>query len=197
MGKSRKRYPRPTWLKDLPPGIVGHGPARLYFFLCSGGPNTCRLWNFRIAREFHVCRRTIQFWLQRLEQLGLMTIEKRQSRWRSLHPIFFKSSREFLQAARRKKILDNLSRMGKKRRGSTAQDLAQRSELKNTSYSSNCKADASFAGLSDLERNKSFQTIQRARQHSQRIRFKNRGKWIAEQIQIIEAIEAIEKRHKP
>ncbi len=196
MGKPRKRYPRPTWLKDLPPGIVGHGPARLYFFLCSGGPNSCRLWNFRIAREFHVCRRTIQFWLQRLEQLGLMSIDKRQSRWRVLHPIFFKSSREFLQAARRKKVFDNMARMGTPRGNYTAQDLAHRNERKTSSFPNSSKADASKLAASDLERNKSSQTLQKARQHSERYRFRNKGKWIDEQMRIIDAIEAIEKRFK-
>jgi len=196
MSKAWKRHPRPDWLKDLPPGIVGHGPARLYFFLCAGGPNTCNLWNFRIAREFHVSRRTIQFWLQRLEQLGLMTIQKRQSPYRSLHPVYFKDSNDFIKAAQRKKIHDIISKIGSSRRVSTAQDLAHRNEIENTTYSLKNKSDASKLAGDDLGRNKSFQTIQRARQRSQGIRFKNRGKWIAEQMAIIEAIEAIERRHR-
>lgn len=196
MKRSRKKYPRPTWLKDLPPGIVGHGPARLYFFLCAGGPNTCRLWNFRIAREFHVSRRTIQFWLQRLEQLGLMTIEKRQSPYRSLHPVYFTNSADFIKAAQRKKIQGYISKIGSKKRVSTAQLLAQRN-VEDTSYLLlTSKKDASKLALSDLERNKSSQTLQKARERSQGIRFKNKGKWIAEQMKIIEALEAIEKRYK-
>lgn len=196
MSKTRNRHPRPDWLRQLPPGIVGHGPARLYFFLCAGGPNTCRLWNFRIAREFHVCRRTIQFWLQRLEQLGLMTIQKRQSPYRSLHPVYFKDSNQFIKAAQRKKIRDILAKFGNPGRNSTAQVLAHRNELENTMYSLKNKSDASKLAGDDLGRNKSFQTIQKARERCQRIRFKKRGVWIDEQMKIIEAIEAIERRFK-
>lgn len=196
MGKGRNQHPRPTWLKDLPPGIVGHGPARLYFYLCAGGPNTCRLWNFRIAREFHVCRRTIQFWLQRLEQLGLMTIQKRQSPYRSLHPVYFKDSNRFIKALQRKKIYDNLSKFGSLRRGSTAQVLAHRNEIENTTYSLKNKADAGLPADSDLGGNESPQTSQRLKKWTKRMRFRNKGKYIKEQFKIMQAQEAIERRFK-
>lgn len=196
MSKGRNQHPRPTWLKDLPPNVVGHGPARLYFYLCAGGPNTCRLWNFRIAREFHVCRRTIQFWLHRLEELGLMTIEKRQSPYRSLHPVYFKDSNRFIKALQRKKIYDNLSRFGSLHRNSTAQHVAHRNELENTSYSPKNKADAGKPADSDLGGNISPQTLQKGRKWTRGMRFRNKGRYLKEQFAIIQALEAIERRHK-
>lgn len=114
MKRSRKKYPRPTWLKDLPPGIVGHGPARLYFYLCAGGPNTCTFWNFRLAREFHISRRTVKRWLKRLNDLALIHIEKKRSPYRRIHPLYYANSKSFIHAAQAKEIATGISKIGKK-----------------------------------------------------------------------------------
>lgn len=113
MSKTRKRHPQPDWLRQLPPGIVGHGPARLYFYLCAGGPNTCTFWNFRIAREFHVSRSTIKRWIKRLNDLALITIEKGRSPYRRIHPLYYRSSKEFIHSAQAKEIRTGIGKIGK------------------------------------------------------------------------------------
>lgn len=112
MAKARKAHPRPNWLKNLPPGIVGYGPARLYFYLCAGGPNTCKQWNCRLANVFHVSRRTIERWTRRLEELALITLENRQSPYRRIHPLYYKSAEEFTHSARAKEIRSCIGKIG-------------------------------------------------------------------------------------
>lgn len=114
MAKARKAHPRPNWLKDLPPNVVGYGPARLYFYLCAGGPNTCSFWNFRLAREFHISRRTIKRWLKRLDDLTLITLEKRQSPYRRIHPLYYANQKSWLHAAQAREIQLGISKIGKR-----------------------------------------------------------------------------------
>ena len=113
MKRSRKKHPQPAWLRELPPSIVGHGPARLYFYLCAGGPNTCTFWNFRLAREFHISRRTIKRWLKRLNDLALIHIEKGRSPYRRIHPLYYRSSKEFIHAAQAKEIRTGIAKIGR------------------------------------------------------------------------------------
>jgi len=54
-------------------------------YLYSFGPDTCWLWNWRLAKEFGVHKFTIQRWLRKLREQGFIWIEKPFGPERKIH----------------------------------------------------------------------------------------------------------------
>lgn len=197
MPKGRNQHPRPTWLKDLPPGIVGHGPARLYFYLCAGGPNTCSFWNFRLAREFHISRRTIKRWLKRLNDLALIAIEKRRSPYRRIHPLYYANSKSWIHAAQAKEISTGISKIGKRLKFQRAtygpQDLDKRINY-NSLTSKGCagKPARPFTKTAQAPRGLAVQDTGVAEIFAHR-----EERWRKEKARILEKANETKRRDKP
>jgi hypothetical protein len=54
-------------------------------YLYSFGPDTCWLWNWRLAKKFGVHKFTIQRWLRKLKEQGFIWIEKPFGPERKIH----------------------------------------------------------------------------------------------------------------
>ncbi|GAI88465.1 unnamed protein product [marine sediment metagenome] len=85
MGKQRKRYRLPHWIRSQEFRLLNNNEKDFLGWLYSMGPDTCWLWNWRLQKKFHRCRRTIQYWLAKLKYFGFIYIEKPYGPERKIH----------------------------------------------------------------------------------------------------------------
>jgi len=85
MGKPRKKHRLPYWIRSQEFRLLNNSEKDFLGYLFSFGPDTCWLWNWRLQKKFHRCRRTIQYWLAKLKDLGFIWIEKPYGPERKIH----------------------------------------------------------------------------------------------------------------
>ncbi|MBA7617482.1 hypothetical protein ES703_24797 [subsurface metagenome] len=85
MTKPKKRYRLPYWIRSQEFRLLNSNEKDFLGWLYSMGPDTCWLWNWRLQKKFHRCRRTIQYWLAKLKYLGFIWIEKPYGPERKIH----------------------------------------------------------------------------------------------------------------
>lgn len=85
MAKQRKRHRLPYWVRSQEFRLLNNSEKDFLGYLYSFGPDTCWLWNWRLAKKFHRNKRTIQRWLAKLKDLGFLWIEKPFGPERKLH----------------------------------------------------------------------------------------------------------------
>ena len=85
MTKQRKRHRLPYWVRSQEFRLLNNSEKDFLGYLYSFGPDTCWLWNWRLAKKFHRNKRTVQRWLAKLKDLGFIWIEKPYGPERKLH----------------------------------------------------------------------------------------------------------------
>ncbi len=85
MTKRKKRHRLPYWIRSQEFRSLNNSEKDFLGYLYSFGPDTCWLWNWRLQKKFHRCRRTIQYWLTKLKDLGFVWIEKPFGPERKIH----------------------------------------------------------------------------------------------------------------
>lgn len=85
MTKPKKRHRLPYWIRSQDFRPLNNSEKDFLGWLYSMGPDTCWLWNWRLQKKFHRCRRTIQYWLAKLKKLGFIWIEKPFGPERKIH----------------------------------------------------------------------------------------------------------------
>ncbi|GAH28458.1 unnamed protein product [marine sediment metagenome] len=85
MTKAKKRHHLPYWIRSQEFRLLNNSKKDFLGWLYSMGPDTCWLWNWRLQKKFHRCRRTIQYWLTDLKDLGFIWIEKPFGPERKIH----------------------------------------------------------------------------------------------------------------
>jgi len=85
MAKPRKKYRLPVWIRRREFRILNRSQKDFLGYLYCFGPDTCWLWNWRLAKEFGVTKRTIQRWLRKLREQGFIWIEKPYGPQRMIH----------------------------------------------------------------------------------------------------------------
>lgn len=85
MAKQRKKHRLPVWVRSQEFRLLNNSEKDFLGYLYSFGPDTCWLWNWRLAKKFHRTKRTIQRWLAKLKDLGFIWIEKPYGPERKLH----------------------------------------------------------------------------------------------------------------
>ncbi|MBA7616329.1 hypothetical protein ES703_23625 [subsurface metagenome] len=85
MTKPKKRHRLPYWIRSQEFRLLNNSEKDFLGWLYSFGPDTCWLWNWRLQGKFHRCRRTIQYWLAKLKELGFIWIEKPFGPERKIH----------------------------------------------------------------------------------------------------------------
>jgi len=74
-----------VWVRSQEFRLLNNSEKDLLGYLYSFVPDTCWLWNWRLAKKFHRNKRTIQRWLAKLKDLGFIWIEKPYGPERKLH----------------------------------------------------------------------------------------------------------------
>lgn len=85
MAKRRKRHRLPYWVRSQEFRWLNNSEKDFLGYLYSFGPDTCWLWNWRLAKKFHRNKRTIQRWLAKLKALGFIWIQNPYGPERKLH----------------------------------------------------------------------------------------------------------------
>ncbi|GAH25421.1 unnamed protein product [marine sediment metagenome] len=85
MGKQRKKHRLPYWIRSQEFRILNKSQKDFLGYLYCFGPDTCWLWNWRLAKKFHVTKRTVQRWLKALRENGFLWIEKPFGPQRMIH----------------------------------------------------------------------------------------------------------------
>lgn len=85
MAKRRKKHRLPYWVRSQEFRLLNNSEKDFLGYLYSFGPDTCWLWNWRLEKKFHRCRRTVQYWLAKLKDLGFIWIEKPYGPERKIH----------------------------------------------------------------------------------------------------------------
>jgi len=85
MAKRKTKHRLPVWIRS--PYFRGINRSQKDFlgYLYSFGPDTCWLWNWRLAKKFGVTKRTIRRWLRALREQGFIYIEKPYGPQRLIH----------------------------------------------------------------------------------------------------------------
>jgi len=85
MGKQRKKHRLPHWIRNQEFRVLNRSQKDFLGYLYCFGPDTCWLWNWRLAKKFHVTKRTVQRWLKALRENGFVWIEKPFGPQRMIH----------------------------------------------------------------------------------------------------------------
>ena len=85
MSKHRRKYRLPSWVRSQEFRLLSRSQKDFLGYLYYFGPDTCWLWNWRLAEKFHVTKRTIQRWLRALREQGFIWIEKPYGPQRMIH----------------------------------------------------------------------------------------------------------------
>lgn len=83
----------PTWQWSAPRKSLPWPVKHFLAFIWYHGDHGCREWNYRLAKRFKVCPRTIQLWIRRLLDLGLVNVQWTRTRHRTIYRMpFFKKT---------------------------------------------------------------------------------------------------------
>ncbi|GAI71525.1 unnamed protein product [marine sediment metagenome] len=85
MVKPRKKHRLPYWIRSQEFRLLNRSQKDFLGYLYCFGPDTCWLWNWRLAKKFHVTKRTIRRWLRALREQGFIWIEKPYGPQRMIH----------------------------------------------------------------------------------------------------------------
>ncbi len=85
MAKRKKKHRLPYWIRNQEFRILNKSQKDFLGYLYCFGPDTCWLWNWRLAKKFHVTKRTVQRWLKALRENGFVWIEKPFGPQRMIH----------------------------------------------------------------------------------------------------------------
>lgn len=85
MAKRKKLHRLPVWIRSQDFRLLNESQKSFLGYLYCFGPDTCWLWNWRLQKKFHRSRRTIQYWLAKLKELGFIWIEKPFGPQRMIH----------------------------------------------------------------------------------------------------------------
>jgi DNA-binding MarR family transcriptional regulator len=85
MTRPRKKYRLPLWIRRREFRLLNKSEKELLGYLYSFGPDTCWLWNWRLAKDFGCTKRTIRRWLRKLREQGFIWIEKPYGPQRMIH----------------------------------------------------------------------------------------------------------------
>jgi len=85
VAKRRKKYRLPYWIRSQDFRLLNNSQKDFLGYLYYFGPDTCWQWNCRLQKKFHRCRRTIQYWLAKLKELGFVWIENPYGNQRLIH----------------------------------------------------------------------------------------------------------------
>ncbi len=83
--KHRKKYRLPVWIRSQEFHLLNRSQKDFLGYLYCFGPDTCWLWNWRLAKKFGVTKRTIRRWLRALREQGFIWIEKPFGPQRMIH----------------------------------------------------------------------------------------------------------------
>jgi DNA-binding MarR family transcriptional regulator len=83
--KHIKKYRLPGWIRNKNFRVLNRSQKDFLGYLYCFGPDTCWLWNWRLAKEFGVTKRTIRRWLRALREHGFVWIEKPFGPERKIH----------------------------------------------------------------------------------------------------------------
>ncbi len=83
--KRKKKYRLPMWIHRREFRLLNKSEKDFLRYLYSFGPDTCWLWNWRLAKEFGCTKRTIRYWLRKLREQGFIWIEKPYGPQRKIH----------------------------------------------------------------------------------------------------------------
>lgn len=85
MTRHRKLHRLPVWIRRQKFQVLNRSQKDFLGYLYCFGPDTCWLWNWRLAKEFGVTKRTIRRWLRALREQGFVWIEKPYGPQRMIH----------------------------------------------------------------------------------------------------------------
>ncbi|MBA7649970.1 hypothetical protein ES703_57769 [subsurface metagenome] len=97
MAKRRKKYRLPYWIRSQDFRLLNNSQKDFLGYLYYFGPDTCWQWNCRLQKKFHRCRRTIQYWLAKLKELGFVWIENPYGNQRLIHTRLIPSPHHWAQ----------------------------------------------------------------------------------------------------
>jgi len=83
--KRKKKHLLPLWIHKRNFRLLNNNEKDILGYLYSFGPDTYWLWNWRLQKEFHCSRSTIQRRLRKLKKLGFIWIEKPFGPERKIH----------------------------------------------------------------------------------------------------------------
>ncbi len=115
MAKQRKRHRLPYWIRSQEFRLLNNSEKDFLGWLYSMGPDTCWLWNWRLQKKFHRCRRTVQYWLANLKDLGFIWIEKPFGPERKIHTRLIPSPEHWIKLIGALALSKNLSKLKRPR----------------------------------------------------------------------------------
>jgi DNA-binding MarR family transcriptional regulator len=83
--KRKKLHRLPVWIRRQEFRVLNRSQKDFLGYLYCFGPDTCWLWNWRLAKKFGVHKFTIQRWLRKLREQGFIWIEKPFGPERKIH----------------------------------------------------------------------------------------------------------------
>ena len=96
--RRKKKYRLPMWIHRREFRLLNKSEKDFLRYLYSFGPDTCWLWNWRLAKEFGCTKRTIRYWLRKLRDLGFVWIEKPFGPQRKIHVRLLLTPEDWLKA---------------------------------------------------------------------------------------------------
>jgi len=127
MTKPKKRHKLPYWIRSQDFRLLNKSEKDFLGYLYYFGPETCWLWNCRLQKKFHCSRRTIQYWLAKLKDLGFIWIEMPYGNQRKIHTRLIPTPRHWVQLIGKLALSKGLRKQAVKKRPRTRG--VQRSEL--------------------------------------------------------------------
>jgi len=94
----RPKFYAPFWVRRMNRTVIPTSVRNFYIYLCVFGPDSCWLWNWRLAKRFGVSKRQIRRWLHWLKANNLIWIEKPFGPQRKIHPRYFGSAKNWLES---------------------------------------------------------------------------------------------------
>jgi len=116
MPRRRKKFRLPYWIRSQDFRLLNNSQKDFLGYLYSFGPDTCYLWNWRLQKKFHRSRRTIQYWLAKLKELGFVWIELPYGPERKIHTRPLLSSEHWLKLYATMSLSKCTSRQGRRKR---------------------------------------------------------------------------------
>ncbi len=86
MSKNYKHYRMPAWIWAIPPKILNGNDKQFLSFIWWSGFQTCHCHNWWLQLKFHCSRRTVQYRIQKLKRLKLISIGQPNNHLRTLYP---------------------------------------------------------------------------------------------------------------
>lgn len=86
MSSNHKHYRMPSWIWAIPPRVLNGEDKRFLSFVWWSGFQTCHCHNWWLQRKFHCSRRTVQYRIQKLRKLKLISVGQPNNYLRTLYP---------------------------------------------------------------------------------------------------------------